>query len=179
MLSTEQLATRSLNQYTHIHLINSAKLSFCYGDNTWEKTVKKEREMWECNKKCSSVHTSLTAKCKIVTKNSLFMFLDTNYCLLFRFFFFWVINYMNYVTLLCLQHLWFRQRSNNCILMQTRLPFKIGKWKFFCIYVTGYENNIVKSPVGEHETTVKLVSRNTNQKNLWLFLKIPWGCGAM
>lgn len=141
---------------------------------------KKEREMWECNKKCSNVHTSLTAKCKIVTKNSLFMFLDTNYCLLFRFFFFWVINCMNYVTLLCLQHLWFRQRSNNYILlMKTRLPFKIGKWKLFCIYVTGYKNNIVKSPVGEHETTVKLVSRNTNQKNLWLFLKIPWGCGAM
>lgn len=134
--------------------------------------------MWECNKKCSNVQSSLTAKCKIVTKNSLFMFLDTNYCLLFRFFF-WVINCMNYVTLLCLQHLWFRQRSNNCILMQTRLPFKIGKWKCFCIYVTGYENNIVKSPVGEHETTVKLVSRNTNQKNLWVFLKLPWGCGAM
>lgn len=63
--------------------------------------------------------------------------------------------------------------------MQTRLPFKIGKWNFFCIYVTGYKNYIVKSPVGEHETTVKLVSRNTNQKNLWLFLKLPWGCDAM
>lgn len=131
---------------------------------------KKEREMWECNKKCSNVHTSLTAKCKIVTKNSLFMFLDTNYCLLFRFFFFFLSDKLY-------------ELCNSFVpaapVVQTRLPFKIGKWKLFCIYVTGYKNNIVKSPVGEHETTVKLVSRNTNQKNLWLFLKIPWGCGAM
>lgn len=178
MLSTEQLATRSLNQYTHIHLINSAKLSFCYGDNTWVKTVKKKEKCENAVRKAAMYTPVSQQNVKLSQKNSLFMFLDTNYCLLFHFFF-WVINCMNYVTLLCLQHLWFRQCSNNCILMQTRLPFKIGKWNFFCIYVTGYENNIVKSPVGEHETTVKLVSRNTNQKNLWLFLKIPWGCGAM
>lgn len=96
---------------------------------------KKEREMWECNKKCSNVHTSLTAKCKIVTKNSLFMFLDTNYCLLFRFFFFfWVINCMNYVTLLCLQHLWFRlvcllKLVNENYFVYMSLDTKIILWK--------------------------------------------------